>query len=221
MVVLACLLLYASVGWSADWPTFGGNLRRTGDAPDAKVLPPFVLKWTFDMKTQGCGSWSDTSPIIVGATLYQGTRDACGWVYALDARSGTLFWTYDSGYASTTTPSCENGRLYLGLGYGTPSAGRAIRVADRSVAWSYGVSGDRPFVVPRGDVAYLQSGSATLYAVDSTTGLLRWSLTVAPAGTITGVPAIDDDGTILAPGWPLVAITDRGSSPAIKWSVLH
>jgi uncharacterized repeat protein (TIGR01451 family) len=222
------LLLIVGVGWSADWPTYGGNLRRTGDAPDARILPPFALKWTFDMQAAGCPSDAEASPIVVGATVYQGTRgNGCGWVYALDAHSGALLWTYNSGYDNMTTPSYENGVLYLGLGTSNPTAGRAIRVADRSVLWTYGVSCDLTTTTPHGGVAYIQAGAdsvatcATLYAVDSTTGVLRWSMTDTPPGRVGGTPAIDDDGTVIAPGWPLVAITDAGMAPIIKWSVTY
>jgi uncharacterized repeat protein (TIGR01451 family) len=223
----AWLLLIVSVGWSADWPTDGGSLRRTGDAPDARVVPPFVLKWTFDMKAQGCVNPAGASPIVVGSTVYQGTRGGlCGWVYALDARRGTLLWTYVSGYDTMTTPSYENGCLYLGLGMSGPFAGRAIRVEDRAELWTYGTSCDFVTVTPHGETAYVQGGSdgvgsATLYAVDSTTGALRWSMTDAPPMHLGGTPAFDNDGTLVTPGWPLLAIADLGKAPHVKWSVTY
>lgn len=226
-------MLVACVGSCADWPTFGGNLRRTGEALDARISPPFVLKWTFDMQAAGCPNPANASPIVVGATVYQGTRWAgtCGWLYALDARSGALLWIYDSGAQSMTTPSYEDGQLYLGLTglMGNPfaSAGRAIRVSDRSVVWNYGAWADWTIVAHRGGVAYIQGGAdslntcATVYAVDSATGVLRWSMTDTPPGRLGGTPAIDADGTVILPGWPVVAITDTGSAPVVRWSVTY
>ena len=180
------------------------------------------------MLAAGCPSDADASPIVVGTTLYQGTRgNGCGWIYAMDARTGSWLWTYDSGYDSMTTPTCENGVLYMGLGTSNPTAGRAIRVADRSVIWSYGASGDQTTTTPSAGVAYIQGGAdslstcASVYAVDSATGALRWSMTDTPPGRLGGTIAIDDDGTVILPGWPVVAIMDTGNGPLVKWSVTY
>ncbi len=83
-------------------------------------------------------SRSESSPIVLGGTLYFGAED--GTVYALRARDGAVRWRYRAGGAVKAGLSFDRGRLFFG-DYG----GRfhAIRASNGRRLWVTGTSGLR------------------------------------------------------------------------------
>jgi glucose dehydrogenase len=84
-----------------DWPVYGGQKADDHYSPLTQINRSNVGKlkvaWSFDTGEKGVGL--QTSPLIVGRTLYAYTPTQK--VIALDATTGKLLWTFDSGVTST------------------------------------------------------------------------------------------------------------------------
>ena len=93
----------APAGSGVDWPAYNGS--RDGDhfSPLEQInrsnVAQLKIAWEFDTGEKGD---IQTNPLIVGRTLFGYTPT--GKVIALDAATGHLLWTFDSGIA-TTQPS--------------------------------------------------------------------------------------------------------------------
>src|SRR4051812_46848662 len=80
-----------------DWPTYGGQKADDHYSSLAQInrnnVGKLAVAWTYDTGDKGVGL--QTSPLIVGRTLfgYSPTQK----VIALDAATGKLLWSFDSG----------------------------------------------------------------------------------------------------------------------------
>ena len=83
-----------------DWPVYGGQFAGDHYSPlrqiNRKNVGRLKVAWTFDT---GEKNGLQTSPLIVGRVLYGYTPTQK--VIALDAASGRLLWTFDSGIHGT------------------------------------------------------------------------------------------------------------------------
>jgi outer membrane protein assembly factor BamB len=146
-----------------------------------------------------------SSPAVVADTVYVGSRDA--HLYALDAKSGTLKWSYNYEKENMTwvvgSPAVSDGVVYS-----TTSDGRfvhALQAADGKELWRLtmpSVSWTSPAVA--GPALYVTNQSGALYVIDRANGKERWHFQT-PAG-LQSSPAIADgvayfgsnDGTVYA-----------------------
>ena len=85
---------------SVDWPVYGGQAAGDHYSSLTQINRSNVAKlaeaWRFDAHEEG---GLETSPIVVGRVLYAYT--ATQKVIALDAGTGRLIWTFDSGVKGT------------------------------------------------------------------------------------------------------------------------
>jgi len=83
-----------------DWPVYGGQPANDHYSSLKQITRANVhrlhVAWTFDTKETG---GLQTSPLIVGRTMFAFTPTLK--VIALDASSGRLLWTFDSGIKGT------------------------------------------------------------------------------------------------------------------------
>jgi len=83
-----------------DWPIYGGQADNDHYSPlkqiNRKSVARLRVAWTMDTHEQG---GLQTSPLVVGRVLYGYTPSQK--VIALDATTGHLLWTFDSGIAGT------------------------------------------------------------------------------------------------------------------------
>ncbi len=105
-----------------DWPTYGGQKADDHYSPLTQInrsnVADLKVAWSFDTGEKGVGL--QTSPLIVGRTLYAYTPTQK--VIALDAATGKRLWIFDSGVTSTQpvrgltcwTDGAEN-RLFAGV----------------------------------------------------------------------------------------------------------
>lgn len=63
------------------------------------------------------GSIDASSASVANGVLYVGSLDAKGHMYALNASTGAILWSYASGGSVLDAPSIVNGVLYWGSGY--------------------------------------------------------------------------------------------------------
>jgi glucose dehydrogenase len=84
-----------------DWPTYGGQKADDHYSPLTQInrsnVANLKVAWSFDTGEKGVGL--QTSPLIVGRTLYAYTPTQK--VIALDAATGKRLWIFDSGVTST------------------------------------------------------------------------------------------------------------------------
>jgi outer membrane protein assembly factor BamB len=142
-----------------------------------------------------------STPVVAGTMLYVGSGD--GKLYALDRRTGLERWHLDVGAPIHSSPGIAGGLIYVGArdntfyGVDALSGHQVWRVQtgpDVPLPWGH-ESGDvytsSPTVV--GDVVLFGSGAGAVYAVDATSGNVRWR--VRTAGRVRGTPAVVD-GTV-------------------------
>ncbi|HEX3985126.1 MAG TPA: PQQ-binding-like beta-propeller repeat protein [Acidobacteriaceae bacterium] len=106
---------------NVDWPAYNGNRNGDHDSPLAQInrsnVAQLRVAWQYDTGEKGD---LQTNPLIVGRMLFGSTPD--GKVIALDAATGHLLWTFDSGVA-TLQPSRgfaywtdgKSARLFAGI----------------------------------------------------------------------------------------------------------
>jgi glucose dehydrogenase len=102
-IVLVCAAATAHAqDWPVrDWPIYGGQKADDHYSPLTQInrrnVGKLKVAWSYDSGEKGVGL--QTSPLIVGRTLYAYTPTQK--VIALDAATGKLRWTFDSGVTST------------------------------------------------------------------------------------------------------------------------
>jgi polyvinyl alcohol dehydrogenase (cytochrome) len=90
--------------WSALDPDTGEILRQTAD-PLKNLL---------------------TGPLsVANGVVYGGSMDPEGHMYALNAETGKILWSYKSGGSVNSAPSIVDGSLYWGSGYSRFNLGTA------------------------------------------------------------------------------------------------
>ena len=101
LCALAFLLARASgAAQTVDWPAYGGGADEDHYSPLTEInrdnVSRLVQAWIYDTGEKGN---IETNPVIVGRTLYASTPTEK--VIALDAATGKLKWTFDSGIHGT------------------------------------------------------------------------------------------------------------------------
>ena len=96
LIVAAAAAAAGACPAGRDWPAYGGGPEQTHYSPLTEINRSNVhrldVAWTFDPHETG---GLQTNPIIVGGVLY--TTTPRHRVIALDAATGALQWTFDSG----------------------------------------------------------------------------------------------------------------------------
>jgi outer membrane protein assembly factor BamB len=144
------------------------------------------LKWSYNAGAVY------SSPAVANRVVYVGSMD--GDVYALDASTGALLWTYSTGSQSevTSSPAVANGVVYVGSGtYSYPSYVFALNASTGALLWSY-LTGNWVFSSPAvvNGVVYVGSYDGNVYALNATTGSLVWSYTTG--SDVEDSPAVAD-----------------------------
>jgi len=146
---------------AADWPTFRGNMERTGYYPDPVGCPSGAPAWKISL---GCEIIS--SPVVQEGILYIGARDSC--VYAIDCASGIVRWKFKTGGWVDATPLVFGDRLIVG------SRDSTVYVLDKNTGHVFGrmIAGTQlssPLITAGGMVLAgvgLPKGGMAAYQVD-------------------------------------------------------
>jgi eukaryotic-like serine/threonine-protein kinase len=183
-LVLAILPAFAQ-----DAPMFRGNLAHTGVYEAVGVTKTPKVKWKFQT-----GGRLISSPAIVNGTAYIGSFD--GSLYAVDAERGAVKWKFETEGSVPSSPAVAGGLVYFGSYDGNFYA---VDSATGKKRWSFQTEGERRFaakningilpeketmpdfwdfylsspVVWEGKV-YFGSGDGNIYALDATSGGLKW-----------------------------------------------
>ena len=134
--VVACLLAlgltYSPLCRSADWPTYGGDSKRSCVSPET-LKPPFSSDWVFVPVFPPSHAWGDPQPkpvegnlelprlrfddayhvaVAGGLVLFGSSSDTK--VYALDLATGSVRWEFLTGGPVRFAPTIADGRAYVG-----------------------------------------------------------------------------------------------------------
>ena len=190
-----------------DWPFSTSDIRGTRSNPHESIIGSgnvgrLKVKWTFD----GAQSFNQTTPSVVGNSVYFPAND--GYVYAVDARSGTLRWKFNADPVGQMRGSVAyaNGRIYVGDGTARmhcldASSGEELwRTAMDPLAGTHRSKISSSPIVYDGKVFFGTStvgGRSHVACLDARTGAIRWRFnTVSDPETVGGgaawtAPALD------------------------------
>jgi alcohol dehydrogenase (cytochrome c) len=128
---LACATLVATASSTlaqtgGEWPFYGGDQANTRYSTLAQIHTGTVqnlrVAW---MRSLGSLESQESSPLVVGDTLYVSTSTGPKYVFALDAKTGQQKWKYESempnDYATTVCCGLDNrgvayanGKVFVG-----------------------------------------------------------------------------------------------------------
>jgi eukaryotic-like serine/threonine-protein kinase len=199
---LATLISMVSTGGFGQ-NMFRGNLARTGVYQSDGPRQFSGVKWAF--KTEG---WVLSSPALAGGFVYFGSDDKN--LYALDAATGAEKWKFPTGGPVRSSPAVVDGTVYFGSYDGIFYA---LDATTGIVKWKFETAGEKQFeakglhgLLPRSQpipdfwdlflsspavhngLVYFGSGDGNLYALDLTTGQLKWKFSTQ--GVVHSSPAI-------------------------------
>jgi outer membrane protein assembly factor BamB len=143
-----------------------------------RISGPVALRWS-----HLAGNYV-SSPTVAGGTVYYGSEDSR--VYALDAATGRLRWSYTTGGGVYASPAVAGGIVYIGSDDGKLYA---LSAATGHLRWSY----DTRYAVEStpvlaGGTVYFGSWDHKVFALSAATGRLRWSYSAQ--GAVVSSPAV-------------------------------
>ena len=213
----------AASACAEDWPTFMHDNHRTGVTSES-LRPPLQPCWVFEspfppakgwaLPVNGYGarknkpnvSYDDAFRVIaVGDSCYF-CSSADNRVYAVDAATGTVKWTYFTDASPRLAPAYWRGKLYVGADDGIL---RCLDARDGTLRWQIRAAPRPDLVLGQGrfnsawpiraagmvedGVVYFTAGlfpyqHLYFYAVDAEDGSVRWCEQLDEGGRLDHVP---------------------------------
>lgn len=171
---------------AAPWPSFGYDVRNSGQSPHAGPDAPVEATWQFQADDA-----LHSSPVLgTGGIVYVGSNDTR--LYALDAETGDERWHFETDGRILSAPAIgEEGTLYVGSEDGYLYA----IDPDGEELWRF-ETGDEvtssPAIGEEG-IIYVGSSDGHLYAIGPN-GDERWRFSTGDE--VISSPAIGTQGTI-------------------------
>jgi quinohemoprotein ethanol dehydrogenase len=169
-----------------EWLTYGHDYADTHYSPlkqiDASDASRLGLAWYF--QTDSDPGTEETTPIVANGTMYVTT--AWDLLYALDARTGKLKWSWDPKIGHLNFPRGSEGkpdRVRTGPSLCCGPGNRGVAIYDGKV--------------------YIGTLDARLVALDAATGKVLWDVRTAGANTdysITGAPRVIRGNVVIGNG---------------------
>jgi outer membrane protein assembly factor BamB len=184
LVALLCTSV-SIPAFSQTIASFRGDAQHSGIYQQVGVPLLHGIKWKF--KT---GAAVISTPAVVDGTAYFGSNDH--YLYAVNLADGAQHWKFKTGSRVTSSPAVYNGRVYFGSYDGNIYAVDAKSGEQR---WKFASEGERrhlhgtdpaaesmpdPFDFYLSspsidaDTVYVGSGDGNIYALDASSGALRW-----------------------------------------------
>ncbi|HWY55396.1 MAG TPA: PQQ-binding-like beta-propeller repeat protein [Terriglobales bacterium] len=143
------------------------------------------------------------APVVSDGVVYVTAATAAGYdLFALDARTGFLYWR-DFIWVTPDLSAAAIARGTVYVGASGSSGSDLLAVSNGSVLWQYPITVSSSPAVVNG-VVYAGSADDNVYALDSTTGSLRWkysttkSVYSSPATADGAIYVGSEDGNIYA-----------------------
>lgn len=175
-----------------------------------EVRPPYEFLWRWHAPPLA----SRTQPVVAGGILYIGSLD--GKMYALDAMTGKIEWTFETGGPIRHSAAVVGGRVFFGS---HDTNVYALDAASGGVLWAFptGAGISTAPVVGNGTV-YIGSRDGFFYALDADTGQTAWLQPYETGGPIETSAALSEDGTMVFFGSEdMHAYAVYAASGELKW----
>ena len=169
---------------SVQWNGWGRDLDNTRYQPEPAIratdVPKLALKWAFGYQAGA----EFGQPTMVDGRLF--VTSSSGRIYALDAKTGCTYWTYDAPAGSRTAVSI--GEL------GQSKRAAIPKKLKRTLA--------HLDVIKAPSAAFFGDDTGTVYALDAQKGTLLWKTQVDthPFARIVGAPTLYNDRLYVAVG---------------------
>lgn len=176
-------------GGPEDWPTFMGNLRRTGRAPGSAAPASGKKFWTFRDGLARAGFAA--SPAVSGNRIFAGSDNR--QLYCLDAHSGQVLWKFQAACSLFASPAIDRNLVFLGEGLHHDNAAKlyCLDANSGTKLWEFATKGhiEASPTVTQGAV-YFGAGEDGVYCLD-TSGRQIWH---HPNVHVDMTPALTDQG---------------------------
>jgi eukaryotic-like serine/threonine-protein kinase len=177
-------------------PESGGPAKESDTKSSAGEEPAVVT-----------GEFSYARPLLVDGIVYVGNLD--GYLYAIDARDGTMKWRFKTGKGITSSAIFKDGVLYFGS---NDHNVYALDLSTQKPKWTFQTN-DEVNASPRWEdgVLYVGGVDTTFYAIDAGTGKARW--TYNTKGRIVDAAAVYKNLVFVGsgPGDGTLYALDRGT----------
>lgn len=222
-------LLFGVVAQSQDAAMFRGNAQHTGVYESSGPTAFHQIKWKFHT-----GGYVISSPAIFNGMVYVGSAD--GNLYAVEASTGTMKWQFPTKSRLTSSPAVEAGVVYFesydGKFY-------AVDANSGQLKWKFDTAGERRFAAPHihgaqpatevmpdpfdvylsspaiaGGAVYFGSGDGNVYALDASSGALKWKFHTGDV--VHASPAVANN-TVFIGSWDSYFYALDATSGAEKW----
>lgn len=120
LLIVALVILPATMVRAGDWPQFRGDAARTGYVSE-QLPSQLTLAWTYESSHPPTPAWPTNDrlsfdrafhPVIANGVLYFGSS-VDGKVYALDAATGLQRWTFFTDAPIRFAPAVWKQRVYV------------------------------------------------------------------------------------------------------------
>jgi polyvinyl alcohol dehydrogenase (cytochrome) len=169
---------------SVQWNGWGKDLDNTRYQPEPAIrasdVEKLALKWSYGYQ----GGTEFGQPTIVDGRLF--VAGSAGRVYALDAKTGCTYWTFDA-------PTGSRSGLIVGE-LGVSKRAQLPKKLKRTLA--------HLDVIKAPSAVFFGDDSGSVYALDAQKGTLLWKAQVDshPAARIVGGPVVYNDRLYVAVG---------------------
>lgn len=221
--LLTIVWVGTTVARAEDWPTYLHDNQRTAVTTE-RLRPPLELDWVFRSPFPPAKGWAlpvngygarKNKPNVSFDDAFRviAVGDACYFcsssenrVYAIDAASGTVKWTFFTDAAPRLAPAYWKGKLYVGADDGVF---RCLNARDGNLLWQVQAAPRDDLVLGQGrfssvwpiraggivedGLVYFTAGlfpyqHLYLYAVDTDDGQIRWCRQIDEGGRLDHVP---------------------------------
>jgi outer membrane protein assembly factor BamB len=208
---------------------FRGDPAHSGTSAAQAPRQFHRLKWKFPT-----GERIVSSPVFQDKAIYFGGDD--GNIYALDSETGRQIWKRATGGPVPCTPAVANGIVYAASYDGKFYA---LEAKTGAIKWKFATEGERRFeakgihglqpktqtiadqfdvylsspVVAQGAV-FFGSGDGHLYALDATSGDLKWKF---KTGDVIHASPAYADGTLFVGSWDSYFYAVDAATGKEKW----
>jgi outer membrane protein assembly factor BamB len=219
----------ASAASPAASAMFRGSPAHTGAYSAAGTTTFHKVKWQFHTRAQVL-----SSPAVSGNTVYFGSNDHR--LYAVDLGTGEKKWEFKTEGRVSSSPAVSNGLVYF-LSY--DSNFYAVDAALGTLKWKFKTEGERRFVakhlhgvepasepvpdpfdfylsspVVADGTVFFGSGDSNVYALDSTSGALKWKF---KTGDVVHASPAFAEGTVFVGSWDTYFYALDAATGKEKW----
>ena len=162
-----------------------------------------------------------SQPIVENAVLYVGSLDHN--LYALDAQTGIMKWSFNTGNSILNAPTISNGRIYLGSNDGkiyVIDAQTGIELLSFSIPASLDKNSEPGiYATPLIDSTTIYAVHGSLVALDIQSGNINWQFSSqSPLEQIIGNPLLFENSIITPTMDAIYAIDKATGEPIWKFS---